>query len=93
MASARVLHTLFEQQRHQTPDAIALRSDTETLTYRQLDQRANAMASDLLQRGVKPKDVVGIYLNKSPNLIVSLLGVLKTGACYLPLDLTIRTSA
>lgn len=86
MASARVLHTLFEQQRHQTPDAIALRSDTETLTYQQLDQRANAMASDLLQRGVKPKDVVGIYLNKSPNLIVSLLGVLKTGACYLPLD-------
>ncbi|MCO4313107.1 amino acid adenylation domain-containing protein [Pectobacterium versatile] len=86
MASARVLHTLFEQQRHQTPDAIALRSDTETLTYRQLDQRANAMANDLLLRGVKPKDVVGVYLNKSPNLIVSLLGVLKTGACYLPLD-------
>lgn len=86
MSSERVLHAAFERQRHKTPERIALRCDKERLTYRQLDQRANALAVDLLNRGVKPGDIVGIYLGKSPDLIVSLLGVLKTGACYLPLD-------
>ncbi|MGW1193099.1 amino acid adenylation domain-containing protein, partial [Streptomyces sp. NPDC002559] len=80
------LHELFEAQTSRTPDAPALRSDGQELTYAQLDERADGLAHALAERGVGPEDVVAVALPRSTDLVVSLLAVLKTGAAYLPVD-------
>jgi amino acid adenylation domain-containing protein len=80
------LHRRIEAQARLTPDAIAIQQDDQTLTYRQLDERANRVAHYLLRRGVIPGVVVGLCLGRSLNLIVGLLGILKSGGAYLPLD-------
>ncbi|MBG0566372.1 non-ribosomal peptide synthetase/type I polyketide synthase [Actinoplanes aureus] len=80
------LHTLFETQARREPDAVALRTELEPVTYRELDRRANALAWRLHDRGVRPDDIVGICLPRGTELIVAILGVLKAGAAYLPLD-------
>jgi amino acid adenylation domain-containing protein len=77
---------LFEAQVERTPDHIAVEFEQQQLTYRELDACANQLAHYLRKRGVGPEDVLGIYMNRSVDLIVSMLGVLKTGAAYLPLD-------
>jgi len=82
------LHQLFETQVEQTPDAVAVVFVEEQLTYQELNQRANQLAHHLQVLGVKPEVLVGIYLERSPEMIVSLLGVLKAGAAYVPLDPT-----
>jgi non-ribosomal peptide synthetase component F len=80
------IHQLFEAQVEQTPDAVAVSYENESLTYRELNQRANQIAQYLQQCGVKPEVLVGIYLERSLNLIVGLLAILKAGGTYLPLD-------
>lgn len=80
------LHRLIELQVQRTPDAIALRQNDQTCTYRDLDQQANRLAHYLRRRGVQPGVVVGLCVERSPNLIVGLLGILKAGGAYLPLD-------
>ncbi|WP_281399365.1 non-ribosomal peptide synthase/polyketide synthase [Streptomyces flaveus] len=76
---------LFERQAAASPDAVALRAD-ETLTYAELDARANRLAHRLAARGVGPERLVGVALPRTAGLIVTLLAVLKTGGAYLPID-------
>ncbi|MGI8494257.1 MAG: amino acid adenylation domain-containing protein, partial [Pyrinomonadaceae bacterium] len=80
------LHQLFEKHAAQTPEAIAAVWKNEQISYGDLNAKANRLARFLQKQGVKPGTVVGIYVERSLEMLVSLLGVLKTGAAYLPLD-------
>jgi amino acid adenylation domain-containing protein len=83
------LHQLFEQQAAARPEATALVcSGSEPLTYRQLNARANRLAHFLQGQGVGPETLVGLCLERVTDLVVGLLGILKAGAAYLPLDPT-----
>ena len=77
---------LFEAQVARTPDAVALESETETLTYAALDARAAALAAHLRAHGVGPEAFVGLALDRSVALVVAVLATFKAGAAYLPLD-------
>lgn len=77
---------LFEAQATRTPAAIAIVSDDESLTYRELNARANRLAVHLAALGVGHETRVGICLERSPELVVSLLATLKAGGAYVPLD-------
>lgn len=80
------LHHLFEQQVAKTSNAVALRCDDKELTYSELNERANQIAHYLMAQGVNKRDRVGVCLGRTPELIASLLGVMKCGAAYVPLD-------
>ena len=80
------IHDLFEAQVERTPDAIAVSEGERRLTFRALDERASQLARYLRQRGVERGVPVGIFMERSLDLIVALLAVLKTGAFYIPLD-------
>ncbi|MEV0604832.1 amino acid adenylation domain-containing protein [Polymorphospora rubra] len=75
-----------EAQVARTPDAPAVVAGDETVTYRQLDERAGALATRLVAAGAGPERIVGVAVPRSVDLVVGLLGVLKAGAAYLPLD-------
>ncbi len=77
---------LVEEQVARTPDAPAVVCDGRTLTYRELDDRANAVAWELVRRGAGPDDLVVLALPRTEELVVGLLGILKSGAGYLPMD-------
>lgn len=81
----------FEQNVAQMPDNVAVVSDEETLTYAELNRRANQLARLLRNRGIQQEKVVGIALPRSVNTVVTLLAILKVGATYLPLDPTYPT--
>ncbi|MBP6688345.1 MAG: LLM class flavin-dependent oxidoreductase [Hyphomonadaceae bacterium] len=85
-ASDRCVHELFEAQVALTPDAVAITFKGESLTYRELDQRANGMAEMLRARGVGPEVLVAVCIERSLDLMVGLMGVLKAGGAYVPLD-------
>jgi len=80
------LQALFEAQVERTPDAIALVYDEQQLTYRALNRRANQLAHRLHALGVGPEVPVGLYLERSLELVIGLLGILKAGGAYVPLD-------
>ncbi|AGY58062.1 non-ribosomal peptide synthetase [Gloeobacter kilaueensis] len=80
------VHQRFEQQVERTPEAVALVWGEEKLSYRELNHRANQLAHHLQALGVGAEVLVGICLERSPELIVSLLAVLKAGGAYVPLD-------
>ncbi|KAA8744430.1 amino acid adenylation domain-containing protein [Pseudomonas koreensis] len=80
------LHRLFEAQVRRKPDAIALQSAQGTLTYLELNQRANRLAHHLRELGVQPDSRVAICVERGLDLIVGLLGILKAGGAYVPLD-------
>jgi amino acid adenylation domain-containing protein/non-ribosomal peptide synthase protein (TIGR01720 family) len=80
------VHELFCRQAELTPDAVAVACEDRQLTYRELACRAALVARRLIQRGVERGRVVGICLERSEQLVVGLLGILKCGATYLPLD-------
>ncbi|MEV4224414.1 amino acid adenylation domain-containing protein [Nonomuraea sp. NPDC049725] len=82
----RCVHELVAEQAAARPDALAVRSDQEELTYGELDRRADRLAGRLRALGVASDRPVPVYLPRSPALIVALLGVLKAGAAYLPVD-------
>jgi amino acid adenylation domain-containing protein len=80
------IHQLFEAQVMRVPGAIAVSSGDEEITYRELDRRANIAGNYLIGLGVGPESLVGIYLNRSVDLLAGVLGVLKAGGAYVPLD-------
>ncbi|WP_190085815.1 non-ribosomal peptide synthetase, partial [Streptomyces longisporoflavus] len=77
---------LFERRAAATPDAVAVVSDGAALTYGELNTRAEQVARALAGRGVRPESVVAVALPRTADLLVGLLGVLKSGAAYLPID-------
>lgn len=81
-----LLHNEFERRAQQSPQAIALRCESDELSYAELNARANRIAHALLAKGVKAGDFVGLCLERSNELIAALLGILKSGAAYVPLD-------
>ncbi|MGB3292551.1 MAG: amino acid adenylation domain-containing protein [Phormidesmis sp.] len=80
------LHQLFEAQVQQTPEAIAVEFEAEQLTYRELNARANQLAHHLQSLGIGPESRVGLYIERSLEMMVGLLGILKAGGAYIPLD-------
>ena len=80
------VHELIEAQAARTPDGVAAICDGRQLTYRDLDGWANKLAKDLLDRGVGPDIRVGVYLERSLEMVVSLLAVMKAGGAYVPID-------
>jgi amino acid adenylation domain-containing protein len=80
------IHELFEQQVERSPDAIALKSEESSLTYRELNQRANQLAWFLRERGVGPEVPVGLCIDRGLEMVIALLGILKAGGAYVPLD-------
>ncbi|MGI8329566.1 amino acid adenylation domain-containing protein [Actinomadura scrupuli] len=85
--SAETVVSLFEEQVRRTPDAVAVEGEGGPLTYAELDARARGLAGVLRARGAAPGQVVALALPRTADLVIALLGVLKTGAAYLPLDL------
>ncbi len=80
------LHQLFEAQVERTPDAPCLLFQNEILTYRAVNARANQLAHRLRQLGVCPETLVGICMERSPDLVIAMYAVLKAGGAYVPLD-------
>ena len=81
-----LIHELFEEHVRRTPDALAVSCEGQSLTYAELDRRANQLATHLVGRGVGPDELVALCVERSLDLVVGLLGILKAGAGYLPLD-------
>lgn len=86
MASAELLHTAFERQARRTPARVAVSLGPHSLSYAQLARAARTLAVDLHAAGVGVGAVVGVCAQRSPELVIALLGILKAGAAYLPLD-------
>ncbi|MFC6080472.1 amino acid adenylation domain-containing protein [Sphaerisporangium aureirubrum] len=82
------VHELIEQQARRTPGAVAVEDGRVRLTYAELDARANGLARRLRDLGVGPDVPVGVLLERSADLVIGLLGVLKAGGCYVPLETT-----
>jgi natural product biosynthesis luciferase-like monooxygenase protein len=83
-----LVHKLIEKQADATPDAVAVICGDHSLTYAELDARANAVAQELLNSGSGPDKLIGIYMNRSVDLVVGAVAILKSGAAYVPLDPT-----
>src|SRR6185503_17257708 len=84
--STLLVHELFEQQAALRPDAPALLFKDQTLTFGEINSRANQLARHLLSYGVEPEARVGVMLPRTPDALVALLSIFKAGGCYLPLD-------
>jgi amino acid adenylation domain-containing protein len=82
----RCIHELFEQQVERTPDNFAVAFEGQSLTYAQLNRKANQLAHYLRRLGAQAETKVGICLDRSPEMIVAVWGILKAGAAYVPLD-------
>ncbi|HSN99666.1 MAG TPA: condensation domain-containing protein, partial [Candidatus Nanopelagicales bacterium] len=80
------VHALFEAQVERTPEAVALVSEHRRLSYRELDQHANRLAHHLRAMGVGPETLVGVSMERTPEMVIALLGILKAGGAYVPLD-------
>ena len=80
------LHQLFEQQVLRTPDAVAVAFEGAHLTYSDLNRRANQLARHLQTLGVGPEVLVGVYMERSLDMVIALYGILKSGGAYVPLD-------
>lgn len=82
----KTIHELFEEQAHRTPDNTAVVFEGKQLTYGELNRRANQLARTLQAKGVRTDQLVGIMTERSLEMIVGILGVLKAGGAYLPID-------
>ncbi|HKI03782.1 MAG TPA: amino acid adenylation domain-containing protein [Thermoanaerobaculia bacterium] len=85
-AGAETLHGLVEAQVARTPDAVAVSFENEDLSYRELDRRAGSLARALRRLGAGPENLVGLYVERSLEMMVALLAILKAGSAFLPLD-------
>ena len=86
LGRVNTLHKLFEEQAARTPECVALTLEDENLTYAELNRQANRLAHYLRARGVNNETRVGLLMPRSFEMVVALLGILKTGAAYVPLD-------
>ena len=86
VAVTACLHELIEAQAARTPDAPAVRFEGRQFTYGQLDRRANALARRLITLGVKPDAPVGLYVERSLDMVLGILAILKAGGAYVPID-------
>ncbi|HEX4122552.1 MAG TPA: amino acid adenylation domain-containing protein, partial [Verrucomicrobiae bacterium] len=84
---SNTLTQAFEWQAARRADAVAVNLECESLTYRALNERANQLAHRLQKLGVGPEIPVALYLERSPDMVVAILAVLKAGGCYVPMDL------
>src|SRR5262245_6509751 len=84
----RRLHEFFERRCDINPQGIALVCGDEQLTYRELDKQANQLAQHLISAGIGPGETVGILLQRSVHTYAALLGVLKSGAAFVPVDVS-----
>ncbi len=82
----RMIHELFEGQARSTPNHTALILGEKSLSYKELNERANQLARKLREKGVQADRIVGIMVNRSFEMIIGILGVLKAGGAYLPID-------
>ncbi len=80
------IHQLFQQQATLTPDRIAIQFDNREISYGELNQKANGIAGHLRKLGVGPEKLVGIFVERSIEMVAGLLGILKAGSAYVPLD-------
>ncbi len=81
-----LVHGRFEAQAARTPDAVAVAVEDQSLTYGALDTRSNRLAHRLRALGVGPEVLVGLCVDRSPEMVVALLGILKAGGAYVPID-------
>jgi amino acid adenylation domain-containing protein/non-ribosomal peptide synthase protein (TIGR01720 family) len=91
LATSRVsecLHQRFERQVAQTPESVAVTCDGESLTYAELNRRANAVARRLISLGAGPEVLIGLCVERNLGMVIGILGILKSGAAYLPIDLS-----
>ncbi|KMP94175.1 hypothetical protein TU65_14990, partial [Bacillus wiedmannii] len=82
----KTLHQLFEEQVVKSPDQTALVMEGQSLTYKELNDKANQVARVLRQKGVQPETIVGLMTERSSEMIIGLMGILKAGGAYLPID-------
>jgi amino acid adenylation domain-containing protein len=82
----KCIHELFEEQVERTPDAIALEYQNKRITYREVNRKANQLAHYLISLGIGPEKLVGICVERSIEMVVGLMGILKASAAYVPLD-------
>ncbi len=82
----RCIHQRFEVQVDRTPEAVAVVFEHQPLTYRELNRRVNQLARHLQTLGVKSETLVGVCLERSLEMLISLLAILKVGGAYVPLD-------
>ena len=82
----KTLASIFEEQVAKSPDAIALRQHNETLTYSELNERANQLAGYLIEHGVNKSDNIGLLVTRSFHMIIGMFGILKAGGAYVPID-------
>jgi pristinamycin I synthase 3 and 4 len=81
-----LVHQLFEEQTEKTPDAVAIQYGDQRLSYAQLNAQANQLAHHLRSLGVRPGDILAIFLRRSIDFVTALLAILKAGGAYLPID-------
>ena len=82
----KCIHQLFEAQTNRTPDSVAVVFESEQLTYRELNAKTNQLARYLQGLGVGPEVLVGLWVDRSLDMVVAMLGILKAGGAYVPLD-------
>jgi len=82
----KTVHELFEENALEKPEAVALVFEDKEMTYKELNERSNQLARELRARGVEPNSVVAIMMDRSLEMIIGMLGVLKSGGAYLPVD-------
>ena len=87
MDGGATLHQLFEQQVSRRPEAVALTCDGVSLTYAEVNARANRIARRLIEYGVKSETLVGLCLDRTNEIVIAILAILKSGGAYLPIDL------
>ena len=83
----KTINELFEEQVKKTPEKVAIKCKKDQLTYNELNKKANQLARELIKNGISKGDIVGIKMERSCELIISVIAVLKAGAAYLPIDL------
>jgi non-ribosomal peptide synthetase component F len=82
----KAIHCLFEEQVAKSPHNTAIVFEDEELSYEELNKRANRLAAMLRSKGVKPDSIVGVMLERSPEMIIAILAIIKAGGAYLPID-------